>query len=353
MPNSASTPKPDHRKEETLTKLTNKITTPGKKFVVLTALAAIAISVVSTPAFAAAKVINLDYANWNPLSLVIKNQGWLEQDAKAYGATVNWVYSASSAAAIQNLNAGALNVGSSAGAAAFVARANGVPLKTVGVFSQPNWAAILVGKNSNITKLADLRHKKIAAQKGTDPYFFLLQALNRAGLDPAKDVTIVNLAHADGKNALVRGDVDAWSGLDPILSQSVKVDGIKPIFQDEFFNSYGVINAREDFINSSPDLLRLVLREYQKARTWIGQNGTQAAQILSDSAKIDPAVAQTVLLTRTRVKVSLVPGEAQKRVIQAIIPILVKDAQVKSQNDADTALGSIYEPIFAQTVYKK
>lgn len=44
--------------------------------------------------------------------------------------------------------------------------------------------------------------------KGTDPYFFLLQALRTKGLD-ATDVTVVNLQHADGRTALERGQVDA------------------------------------------------------------------------------------------------------------------------------------------------
>ena len=76
----------------------------------------------------------LDYAYWNPLSLVIKDQGWLEEELAADGYTVEWVLSAGSSKAIENLNAEAINIGSSAGAAALSARANGVALTTVGVF---------------------------------------------------------------------------------------------------------------------------------------------------------------------------------------------------------------------------
>ena len=146
--------------------------------------------------------------------MVIKDQGWLETDLKKLDTKVNWVYSAGSAAAIQNLNANAIQLGSSAGVAAYVARANGVGIKSIAVFSQPNWAALVVKKGSSISA-GQLKGKKIAAQKGTDPYFFLLQVLDKRGLDPFKDVTIVNLAHADGIAALLRGDVDVLSGLDP------------------------------------------------------------------------------------------------------------------------------------------
>ena len=313
--------------------------------------ALVALGVVAAPAQAAERTLNLDYANWNPLSLVIKDQGWLETDLKALNTKVNWVYSSGSAAAIQNLNANAIQLGSSAGVAAYVARANGVALKSIAVFSQPNWAALVVKKGSTITA-GQLKGKKIAAQKGTDPYYFLLQVLDKRGLDPFKDVTVVNLAHADGKAALLRGDVDVWSGLDPITSQTVKVDGSKVIYENRALNTWGVISAREDFLKSNRDITISVLKNYQKARAWILANPDRAAKILADSAKIDLDVAKNVLVNRTKVRVPLVPGSLQSGVLAAIKPILVSDAQVRSQADADSALTSLYDTSFALRALK-
>jgi sulfonate transport system substrate-binding protein len=313
--------------------------------------ALVALGVVAAPAQAAERTLNLDYANWNPLSLVIKDQGWLETDLKALDTKVNWVYSSGSAAAIQNLNANAIQLGSSAGVAAYVARANGVALKSIAVFSQPNWAALVVKKGATITA-GQLKGKKIAAQKGTDPYYFLLQVLDKRGLDPFKDVTVVNLAHADGKAALLRGDVDVWSGLDPITSQTVKVDGSKVIYENRALNTWGVISAREDFLKSNRDITISVLKNYQKARAWILANPDRAAKILADSAKIDLDVAKNVLVNRTKVRVPLVPGSLQSGVLAAIKPILVSDAQVRSQADADSALTSLYDTSFALRALK-
>jgi sulfonate transport system substrate-binding protein len=313
--------------------------------------ALVSLGVAVVPAQAAERTLNLDYANWNPLSLVIKDQGWLETDLKALDTKVNWVYSAGSAAAIQNLNANAIQLGSSAGVAAYVARANGVAIKSIAVFSQPNWAALVVKKGSTVTP-GQLKGKKIAAQKGTDPYFFLLQVLNNRGLDPFKDVTIINLAHADGKAALLRGDVDVWSGLDPITSQTVKVDGSKVIYENKALNTWGIISAREDFLKSNRDITIAVLKNYQKARAWILANPDKAAKILSDSAKIDLDVAKNVLVNRTKVSVPLVPGSLQSGVLAAIKPILVSDAQVRSQADADKALTSLYDKSFALRALK-
>src|SRR5690606_12382225 len=135
---------------------------------------------------------------WNPESLVLRDQGWLEEELADRGVTVSWLLSAGSNKANENLRAEAIDIGSTAGAAALVARANGSPIKTVLVFSQPEWVALVVPKDSPISSVEELRGAQIAATKGTDAYFFLLQALDEAGV-AATDVQVVNLQHADGK----------------------------------------------------------------------------------------------------------------------------------------------------------
>jgi len=41
----------------------------------------------------------------------------------------------------------------------------------------------------------------------------------------------VLLQHPDGKTALIRGDVDAWAGLDPMMAQAEVEDGAKLFFR--------------------------------------------------------------------------------------------------------------------------
>ncbi|MEI9982457.1 MAG: ABC transporter substrate-binding protein [Aliidongia sp.] len=117
--------------------------------------------------------------------------------------------------ALEFLNARSLDFGSTAGAAALLGRANGNPIKTVYVYSKPEWTALVTRADTPINSVADLKDKRIAVTRGTDPHIFLLRALAGAGLTE-HDVKIVPLQHADGRLALDRGDVDAWSGLDPL-----------------------------------------------------------------------------------------------------------------------------------------
>jgi sulfonate transport system substrate-binding protein len=288
----------------------------------------------------------LDYAYWNPLSLVVRDQKCLE-DALGPDANVNWVLSTGSNKANENLNAEAIDIGSTAGAASFVARANGAAIKTIGVFSQPEWAAVVVPSGSTITGVEQLSGKKIAATKGTDPYFFLLQALNEAGLSES-DVEIINLQHSDGQAALARGDVDAWAGLDPIMATTEVKDGALLIYRNIAFNSYGVLNAREKFLVEQPELVDQALNCYEQARAWIIENPEDAAALLAQEASLEPEIAAKVLNERTVVDVSLVPGDAQRQVLETILPILVSEAQVRSEEEARAALDSLYDTSFAE-----
>ncbi len=134
--------------------------------------------------------------------------------------------SAGSNKALEFLNAGSIDFGSTAGSAALVAKINGNPIKSIYVYSRPEWTALVTGKDSKIASVADLKGKRVAVTRGTDPHIFLVRALLGAGLTD-KDITPVLLQHADGKTALIRGDVDAWAGLDPMMAQAEVEDGAK------------------------------------------------------------------------------------------------------------------------------
>ena len=290
--------------------------------------------------------LNIDFATYNPLSLVIKDQGWLEDALEDQDITVNWVQSAGSNKANEALRANAIDVGSTAGSAALLARSNGSPIKTIDIFSQPEWSALAVGPNSDITSVEQLKGKKIAATKGTDPYFFLLQALEENGLS-ANDVTIENLQHADGWAALQNGSVDAWAGLDPIMAGAEEA-GAKLIYRNVDFNSYGFLNATETFLDAKPDVAQTVVDTYEHARAWAAENPDETAQILADVAGLDSAVATKVITERSNLDVDNVPGSAQEKVLKVIGPIFVESGDVPDQKQIDDALSSLLDPEFAE-----
>src|SRR5215510_12395168 len=181
---------------------------------VLTVVAGAGVNAAEKP-----KEIRIDWATYNPVSMLLKEKGFLERELAKDNIAVRWVQTVSSSNALQFLNAGSIDFGSTAGSAALVAKVNGNPIKSVYVYSKPEWTALVTAKDSKITKVADLKGKKIAMVRGTDPHIFAVRALLAAGLTD-KDVTPVLVQqHADGGNLLIRGDVDAWAGLDPMMAQ--------------------------------------------------------------------------------------------------------------------------------------
>ncbi|MBA4247530.1 MAG: aliphatic sulfonates ABC transporter substrate-binding protein [Microbacterium sp.] len=288
--------------------------------------------------------LTLDFATYNPLSLIIKDQGWLEAEL-GDDVTVEWVQSAGSNKANEALRAGAIDVGSTAGSAALLARSNGSPIQVINIFTQPNWAAIAVPTGSDITSVADLAGGTVAATKGTDPYFFLLQALAEEGLTLA-DISLQNLQHADGKTALETGAVDAWAGLDPLLATSVYNGAAEIIYDNVDFNSYGFLNATEDFITNHPDLAQLVVNAYEKARLWALENPDETAAILAEVAGIDIAIAEATI-ARTVIDIDNVPGDAQRDVLSVIGPIFVESGDVPNQELIDAALDALFNDTFA------
>jgi sulfonate transport system substrate-binding protein len=291
------------------------------------------------------KALRLDYAYYSPTSLVLRRFGWLEEEFRKDGVPVTWVLSAGSNRALEYLNADSIDIGSSAGLAALLARANGVPIRTPYIFSRPEWTALVVPKDSAIRSLADLKGKKIAATKGTDPYLFLLRSLQTVGLGKS-DIEHVPLQHADGLAALRQGQVDAWAGLDPLMASAELDSGARLLYRNVSFNTYGFLNVRESFLGQRPAEVRRVIAAYERARQWTIANTTEAAKILSDEAKVSLKVALLQLKLRTDLS-NPWPSSEHVHALQAAAPILQAESLVKPGVDLNRTVTELVDTRFA------
>ena len=296
------------------------------------------------------QTIRLDYAYYNPVSLVLKEKGWLEEDLAKENIKVEWVLSQGSNKALEFLNGRSLDFGSTAGAAALIGKANGNPIKSIYVYSKPEWTALVTGAKSEIKTVADLKGKRVAATRGTDPYIFLLRSLDQFGLSE-KDIELIPLQHADGRAALEKGDVQAWAGLDPNMAKTELESGSRLFFREPKFNSYGVLNVREEFANQYPNSVNRVLTAYERARQWSLQNTSELRQILAKEAKLSDAVAAKQL-ERTDLSNAQI-GAAQKEVILAAGGVLKKSGVIKDTIDVNQVVASLIDPQFIEKVASK
>ncbi|WP_050468156.1 aliphatic sulfonate ABC transporter substrate-binding protein [Herbaspirillum chlorophenolicum] len=302
-----------------------------------------------TRAAQAPKTIRLDYAYYSPPSLVLRKFGWLEEDLKAQGTDVKWVLSQGSNRALEYLNSDSVDFGSTAGLAALLARANGNPIKAVYVYSRPEWTALAVSKDSPIKSVRELKGKKVAATKGTDPYLFLLRALHENGLKKS-DVDIVHLQHPDGRAALEQGRVDAWAGLDPHLAASELEAGSRLIYRNINFNTYGFLNVSDTFAARHPDQVKRVIAAYEKARAWIVAHPEDTVKLLAEESKLSPDVARLQLKRNDFSHPQI--GREHIDALRAAAPILTEEDLVKSGTDLPRTINALIDPSYAQGVVK-
>ncbi len=273
--------------------------------------------------------ITVDYAYYNPVSLLLKKKGWLEEAFAADGTKVRWVLSLGSNRALEYLAGSSVDFGSTAGAASVIGRANGLPIKSVYVYSKPEWTALVARKDSGITKIQDLKGKRVAVTRGTDPHIFLLRALDSVGLTE-KDIKPVLLQHPDGYRALASGQVDAWAGLDPHMAKGELESGATLFFRNADLNTYGILNVREDFAAKHPEVIERVLAIYERARAYAIAHPDELRDVLVDAVRLSPEVAQKQLGERTDLTNPAI-GDAHRETFLAAGTILQKIGVIKPE----------------------
>jgi sulfonate transport system substrate-binding protein len=260
--------------------------------------------------------IRIDWATYNPVSMVLKQQGLLEKEFEKDSIGVRWVQTLGSNKALEFLNAGSIDFGSTAGSAALLGRINGNPIKSIYVYSRPEWTALVTRKDSPINKIEDLKGKRVAVTRGTDPHIFLVRALLSVGLTE-KDISEVLLQHPDGKTALIRGDVDAWAGLDPMMAQAQVEDGARLFYRNKDANTWGILNASEDFLKSYPDLTKRVLAVYEQARKYCLDHYDDEKSVFMNVTKLPAEVVDIQLKERTELTFNKIGPQQRDSILQA------------------------------------
>ena len=260
--------------------------------------------------------IRIDWATYNPVSMVLKEKGLLEKEFAKDGISIRWVQTLGSNKALEFLNAGSIDFGSTAGSAALLSKINSNPIKSIYVYSQPEWTALVTRKDTSINKIEDLKGKRVAVTRGTDPHIFLVRALLSVGLSE-KDISEVLLQHPDGKTALIRGDVDAWAGLDPMMAQAQVEDDARLFYRNKDANTYGILNGREEFLKDYPDLTRRVLAVYENARKYSLANYDDMKRVFVEATKLPGPVVDIQLKERTDLTFNRIGAPQRDTILKA------------------------------------
>ena len=125
----------------------------------------------------------------------------------------------------------------------------------------------LVGK-ADIADVKALRGKKIGVTFGSIEQMTLIAVLRQNGLDPNKDVTLINMPVTDMPIALNGGSIDAYMGFEPWATFGEQKFGAK-VLSYPYNTPLGAIDSgvetTEDFIKERSDLVKAVVEAHVAA----------------------------------------------------------------------------------------
>jgi taurine transport system substrate-binding protein len=143
---------------------------------------------------------------------------------KATGYKVTYRKLGSGADVVRALASGSIQLGEAGSSPIAAGLSQGVDISLFWILDNINDAeALVVRDGSGVTKLTDLKGRKIGVPFVSTSHFHALVALQDAGVDPST-VKILNLRPPEVAAAWERGDIDATYIWDPVLAK-VKKNG--------------------------------------------------------------------------------------------------------------------------------
>jgi len=159
------------------------------------------------------------------------------------------------------------------------------------------WA---VKDDSPIKTIADLKGKTIGISViggGTQGPLNIL--LKQNGIDPAKDIKLVEVGFAVSEDALRQGRVDAVNMNQPFAARAEAKGGIRKLFSlnQAMPNIVHILEAcRADFVDKNPELAKMYVRDITSAMKKALANREETLKVVSEVIKAPVAVLDTYLL---------------------------------------------------------
>src|SRR3982075_1416301 len=222
---------------------------------------------------------------------------------KAY--TIEWTQFQGTAPMTQALAAGALDCGTQAP----LSLANGVVggnlkayIVAQHVFEKPGGFSVYwaVKDDSPIRTIADLKDKTVGISViGGGTYGPFAMLLKKNGVDPAKDIKLVEVGFAVSEDALRQGRVAAVNMNQPFAARAEAKGGTRKLFSlsEEMPNIVHILEAcRADFVDKNPDLVKAYVRDITSGMRKALANREETLKAVSEQLKAPVPVLDSYLL---------------------------------------------------------
>lgn len=226
--------------------------------------------------------------------LIARSRGLSAAELAGTASGVEWIEFPSGPPMIEALAAGALDFGLMGESPPIFAQASGAELVYAAV--QPVTGAsqaIITPKGSSVSRLADLRGKKVAFTKGSASHLFAIVALKSAGLSLA-DVQATHLAPGEAAAAFSSGAIDAWAVWDPFYALALAQGGRVLTTAQGLFETNAFYVASRRFAEQRPDALKALLDALRLHAAWGNANNTSYGEMFAKATGLPLEIAQTM-----------------------------------------------------------
>ncbi|MDR3294575.1 MAG: aliphatic sulfonate ABC transporter substrate-binding protein [Clostridiales Family XIII bacterium] len=227
---------------------------------------------------------------------VAKELGFIEEELDAVGATFVWTEFNSGPLVNEAVAAGTQDIGFMADQPAIVAKASGQPIQIISNVAYGEKAlALLVSADSPVTKVEELKGKKVALVVGSYAQHLLVLLLENAGLT-VDDIELINLPASEQPAVLAAGQVDAivvWEQYISLLTTS----GQAKVIADGTGIKRGnmVTYAVTSYAEKHPLVIEAYIRASQRAADYIDSNPKEAAAAIAETFGVTDDVMEEIL----------------------------------------------------------
>jgi ABC-type nitrate/sulfonate/bicarbonate transport system substrate-binding protein len=193
---------------------------------------------------------------------------------------------------------GLCDVMSTANSYLVTARAEGARL--VPVCGVAGRGQAIVARQDKIRTLEDLRGKKLVTKRLTSSHVMMQIAMKAVGIDPTKDVEIMDVGQPAGFNlVLERGEADAGQLWEPFVSIAASKPGLQKLELKRFFDltwkTHSSLFVTQKMVDEEPQLIRELITANIKAIAAVRASRAKYLSIVTNRVGHPPEILNAAI----------------------------------------------------------
>lgn len=204
---------------------------------------------------------------------------------------------------------------------------------------------LIVKSGSGIKSFADLKGKTLGHVPGIQWRTIARHVVRSAGLDPEKDVTLVDLAVPQQVPAVLGGSVAATLSLEPVGSIAAATEGVEraminpvaAVIADPFYSGASLLTTR--FINERPSVARKIVEIIDEATRLANADFEKYKAIIPKYTPI--RAEQLELLAQPYLRGFSDLNETDLNSYQALVDVFTSEGALKERMDVRTKILSL------------